>query len=63
VVGKTNKEQGPRIKVKRGLGKDKDLKSKDILANISSDDNSIHSSFRVIGGENNDRNFENSGQA
>jgi hypothetical protein len=54
---------GPRVKVKRGSGKGKDLKSKDILANISSDDNSIHSSFRVIEGENNDRNFENSGQA
>jgi hypothetical protein len=51
------------MKVKRGSGKGKDLKSKDILANISSDDNSIHSSFRVIEGENNDRNFENSGQA
>jgi hypothetical protein len=60
-------KEGERRKV-RGLrlevgGDDIDLKNRDVLANISSDDNFIHSSFRVIGGENDDWNCEDSGQA
>jgi len=60
--GEKIKDKGERFKAKVG-GKDKDLKIRDVLANISLDDNFIHPSFRVIGGENNDWNCEDSGQA